>query len=98
MYSLLLLIGLMACQRTQQTDNAATSAINQDHKLWSKEKALQWYSEQEWIIGANFTPSTAINQIEFCQEDTFNPETIDLELRYARDCATTHNHWTVEWG
>lgn len=85
MYSLLLLIGLMACQRTQQTDNAATSAINQDHKLWSKEKALQWYSEQEWIIGANFTPSTAINQIEFWQEDTFDPETIDLELRYARD-------------
>ncbi len=36
-----------------------------------------------WFFGANFIPSTAINQLEMWQEDTFDPETIDRELGYA---------------
>ena len=58
----------------------ATSDIN---PVWSVEKAKTWYDNQEWIIGANFTPSTAINQIEFWQESSFDPQTIDRELGYA---------------
>lgn len=50
---------------------------------WSIEKAKEWYSEQEWMTGANFNPSTAINQLEMWQEDTFDPETIDKELGFA---------------
>jgi len=50
---------------------------------WSKEKANAWYAELPWLVGCNFTPSTAINQLEMWQEDTFDPETIDRELGWA---------------
>ena len=50
---------------------------------WSKEKAHAWYAEHDWITGANFIPSTAINQLEMWQEDTFDRQTIDRELGYA---------------
>jgi hypothetical protein len=52
-------------------------------KVWSAEKANQWYSQHRWIAGANFAPSTAINQLEMWQADSFDPETIDRELGYA---------------
>ncbi len=52
---------------------------------WTKEKAWAWYNSNPWPIGANFTPSTAINQLEFWQEESFDPETIDRELSWARD-------------
>lgn len=50
---------------------------------WSAEKAKQWYDEQPWLVGCNFSPSTAINQLEMWQSETFDPETIDRELGYA---------------
>jgi hypothetical protein len=52
-------------------------------KVWSAEKANTWYAKHKWINGANFIPSTAINQLEMWQADTFDPETIDRELGYA---------------
>lgn len=52
-------------------------------KVWSIEKANAWYAKHKWINGADFTPSTAINQLEMWQADTFDPETIDRELGYA---------------
>ncbi len=50
---------------------------------WSQERAEAWYAEHDWLTGANFNPSTAINQLEMWQEATFDPETIDRELGYA---------------
>jgi hypothetical protein len=38
-----------------------------------------------WCFGANFYPSTAINQLEMWQAETFDPETIDRELGYAEN-------------
>jgi hypothetical protein len=52
---------------------------------WSVEKAAAWGEELPWLVGCNFTPSTAINQLEMWQEDTFDPETIDRELGWAAD-------------
>ena len=52
---------------------------------WSEEKAWQWYDSYPWLAGCNFSPSTAINQLEFWQEDTFDPETIDRELGWSAD-------------
>jgi hypothetical protein len=52
---------------------------------WSKEKANAWQEEKGWLVGCNFTPSTAINQLEMWQEETFDPETIDRELGWAED-------------
>jgi hypothetical protein len=50
---------------------------------WSAQKANDWYAQHKWINGANFVPSTAINQLEMWQADTFDPKTIDRELGYA---------------
>ncbi|MCH7227814.1 cellulase family glycosylhydrolase [Haloferula sp. A504] len=52
---------------------------------WSEEKANAWYKEQPWWVGCNFTPSTAINQLEMWQAETFDPATIDRELGWASD-------------
>jgi hypothetical protein len=50
---------------------------------WSREKAQAWHAQQPWLVGCNFIPSTAINQLEMFQADTFDPETIDRELGWA---------------
>jgi hypothetical protein len=47
---------------------------------WSIEKVNHWYEDQPWLVGTNFGPSNAINQLEMWQADTFDPETIDREL------------------
>jgi hypothetical protein len=51
---------------------------------WSVERANRWYSAQGWLVGANFIPSNAINQLEMFQPDTYDPQRIDNELRMAR--------------
>lgn len=50
---------------------------------WGEEKANAWWARQEWPVGCNYVPSYAINQFEFWQPETFNPEVIDRELGYA---------------
>lgn len=52
---------------------------------WSVEKANNWQKEQGWLVGANYAPETAINQLEMWQAETFDPETIDRELTWAED-------------
>jgi hypothetical protein len=61
----------------------AQSSRNTSSRIWSPEKANAWYAKHKWINGADFIPSTAINQLEMWQADTFDPETIDRELGYA---------------
>jgi hypothetical protein len=56
----------------------------QERAVWSKQKANEWYSKQGWIRGCNFIPSSAINQLEMWQKETFDPATIDRELGYAQ--------------
>jgi Cellulase (glycosyl hydrolase family 5) len=51
---------------------------------WTAARANAWYAKQPWLVGANFVPSTAINQLEMWQADTFDPATIDRELGYAQ--------------
>src|SRR6478672_1167616 len=50
---------------------------------WTSKRAQSWYDSQPWLIGANFVPSTAINQLEMWQAETFDPATIDKELAKA---------------
>lgn len=52
---------------------------------WTEEKAWQWQEKYGWRAGANFNPSTAINQLEFWQAETFDIETIDRELHWSAD-------------
>ncbi len=50
---------------------------------WSEDRAWDWYRGQPWIVGCNFTPSTAGNQLEMWQKETFDAETIRRELGWA---------------
>lgn len=50
---------------------------------WTAEQANAWYARQPWLVGCNFIPSTAVNQLEMWQADTFDPATIDRELGWA---------------
>src|SRR5918993_1156304 len=54
-------------------------------RQWTAEQANEWYEKQPWFVGANFGPSTAINQLEMWQADTFDLKTIDRELQWAED-------------
>lgn len=50
---------------------------------WSAQRANDWYAKQPWLVGANFIPSDAINELEMFQAETFNPALIDKELGMA---------------
>lgn len=63
---------------------ASLSASAQDAPgRWTTERANAWGREHGWLIGCNFSPSTAINQLEMWQADSFDPATIDRELGWA---------------
>lgn len=70
----LVLFSLVSCFNNKQINTR-----------WSKEKAQEWWDVTGWQNGCNFQPSTAINQLEMWQEDTFDPETIEKELALAED-------------
>lgn len=65
------------------TAAATPAAAGRAGQRWPAQKARAWYATHAWISGANFTPSTAINQLEMWQAATFDPATIDRELGYA---------------
>jgi hypothetical protein len=50
---------------------------------WTEAQANDWYAKQPWLVGSNYIPATAINQLEMWQADTFDPQWIDLELGWA---------------
>lgn len=57
-----------------------------DHELayrWSAERAHEWMEKNGWLVGCNYIPSNAINQLEMWQAETFSPELIDKELGWA---------------
>ncbi|HKO15562.1 MAG TPA: endo-1,4-beta-xylanase, partial [Gemmatimonadaceae bacterium] len=51
--------------------------------VWSPARARAWADSTGWLVGSDFIPSTAINQLEMWQPATFDPRTIDRELGYA---------------
>lgn len=66
---------------------AAVDAFARDR--WTPCQANAWYASQPWLIGCNFSPSTAINQLEMWQADTWDPVTIERELGWAADLGFT---------
>jgi endo-1,4-beta-mannosidase len=61
---------------TQDTRDAAQAR-------WPADRANQWLDRQGWLVGCNYLPASAINQLEMWQADTFDAATIDRELGYA---------------
>ena len=66
-------------------DTGAPRPPDDPHERWSVARAAAWYAEQPWIVGCNFIPSTASNQLEMWQADTFDLATIRRELGWAAD-------------
>ncbi len=62
---------------------ASAFAASSEAGRWSPEKANAWYAAQPWLVGANYVPSDAINQLEMFQAETFNPALNDKELGLA---------------
>jgi hypothetical protein len=50
---------------------------------WTEAAAADWYAKQGWLVGSNYIPADAINELEMWQEDTFDAKRIDLELGWA---------------
>ena len=50
---------------------------------WSEQRANEWYARQPWLVGSNYIPKSAINELEMWQADTFDPAEIDKELGWA---------------
>ncbi len=67
----LIMVGLCAASANAQTTR------------WPEPKANAWYAQQPWLIGSNYVPKSAINQLEMWQEATFDPEEIEKELNWA---------------
>jgi hypothetical protein len=62
---------------------AVDSARSAEPGPWPIAKASAWSQSRPWLVGCNFAPSTAINQLEMWQADTFDLATIDRELGWA---------------
>lgn len=56
---------------------------------WPAGRAWAWYESRPWLVGCNFLPSTAVNDIEMWQAGTFDRETIDRELSWAHGLGFT---------
>ncbi|HJR99977.1 MAG TPA: hypothetical protein VJ780_03495, partial [Flavobacterium sp.] len=86
LYLALVLAGMLlfSCNKTKSNaeENNITATVEK-REIWTKEKANEWYEKQPWLVGANYNPSTAINQLEMWQEETFDPKRIDEELGWA---------------
>lgn len=58
-------------------------SLNAHAQQWSVQQANDWYAKQPLLVGANFIPSSAINELEMWQAETFDSATIDRELGWA---------------
>lgn len=72
-----------SCKNTPTTEVETERA--QVREVWTAEQANEWYQEWPWLVGADFLPSTAINQLEMWQAETFDTATINRELGWAED-------------
>ena len=56
-------------------------------KVWSKERAWEWYNNHNWLRGCNFMSSDCANRIDQWQEEGFEErlKTADEELALALD-------------
>jgi hypothetical protein len=62
---------------------AAAGATKAQTARWTEEAAVDWYAKQGWLVGSNYIPADAINELEMWQADTFDAKRIDLELGWA---------------
>jgi len=74
--AIILAAGLSTCRKDVKVG---------EREVWSNELSNSWYQQQGWLRGSNFLPSTAINQLEMWQAESFDTATINRELGWAED-------------
>src|SRR5207245_5127974 len=62
---------------------ATPAASRAPSARWTEKTANEWYAKQPWLVGSNYIPATAINELEMWQADSFDPQRMDLELGWA---------------
>ena len=94
-----LVIFFVSCKTIKPKDKDKTDA----NLVWSPEKAKEWSKNLPWLRGSDFIPSTAINQLEMWQAETFDSVTIDRELGWAAkigmNCMRVYLHhlaWEID--
>lgn len=74
---------------TSSIPSASSTAVSENITIfpgkWPVEKANAWYAQQPFLVGCNFIPSNAVNELEMWQADTWSPDVIDRELGWAAD-------------
>ena len=61
---------------------------------WSETKARKWYKDRGWLLGCNYAPSTAVNQLEMWEEETFDPATIAMSAKMGKTPSVALNSLT----
>jgi GH35 family endo-1,4-beta-xylanase len=82
---------LPACaqEKSDKSGATASAASGKSTEPWPAEKANAWYAKQPWLVGSNYITSSAINQLEMWQADTFDLTAIDRELGWAESLGFT---------
>ncbi len=80
------LIATAAAVARISVSHAAAQTLSQNPaatERWTKEKANSWYAQQPWVVGSNYIPADASDELEMWQESTFDAKRIDKELGWA---------------
>lgn len=62
---------------------------NGSQRPWDAARARAWQAERGWRVGCNFVPSSASNELEMWQAETFDPPTLERELGFAAELGFT---------
>lgn len=85
-FGLLMAISVFLFTSCVQNKNSESEEEEpQTASRWTEEKANEWAQKHGWLVGCNYAPAYAINQLEFWQEETFDLDRIDKELGWAED-------------
>jgi len=71
------------CARAGIALNLCQPTLAAQAARWTEARANAWYARLPWLVGSNYVPRSAINELEMWQEATFNPAQIDQELSWA---------------
>ena len=77
-------IGVLVTARDGVATTTYTVTVDRA-KRWSAARAREWGDDHGWLVGANYVPRYAINQLDHWQADTFDLDVIDEELGWAAD-------------
>lgn len=99
----LLIAGMSVACRKEKEPVSSADIVSPAREVWTKNQAQAWYEKWDWLRGSDFIPSTAINQLEMWQPETFDTATINRELEWAESIGLNsmrvylhHAAWEVD--